>query len=184
MATAATPPINTHKCEQIAGVICKLLLGGLLTDKKLPFDVRWIAEHNGVNVHVPNRDPMHIALNVDATRAEQMEVMRLLVPRMRQQGYQRFASDLEFKSSEWDDVMSKLGPQDGDTTEESADLLAMTHLVRSLMGHNGPEALAIALREMNATDQKAAETAAATHARTPEELLARAENMIKSAQKK
>jgi hypothetical protein len=147
-----------RKCEQIADALYNILAppGGLLKDPKLPFDLRWIAGHNGVNLHVPGASPVYIALSMQATIDEQKEVLRLLQPRIASQGYQRYDSSLRFDPQQWADVLTALGPAEGDTPEEAAQLQKMGNLVRSMMGQNGPEALAAALAEMDSMKAAAA----------------------------
>ena len=147
-----------RKCEQIADVLYGELIGPnpLLTDPKLPYDLRWLADHSGVNLHVPGAEPVFIAMWVNTTIDEQKEVLRLLQPRIAIQGYQRYDSSLRFHLQQWDSVLTALGPAEGDTPEEAAQLQKMGNLVRSMMGQNGPEALAAALAEMDSMKAAAA----------------------------
>jgi len=140
-----------RKCEQIADALYNILAppGGLLKDPKLPFDLRWVAGHKGVNLHVPSASPVYIALSVQAVIDEQKEIIRLLQPRLASKGYQRYDSSLRF-DPRWDGVLTALGPAEGDTPEEVAQLQKLGNLVRSMIGQNGPEALAAALAEMDA----------------------------------
>ena len=140
------------KCQQIADVLYGILIHerGLLTDPKLPYDLRWLADHSGVNLHVPGAEPVFIAMTVKTTIDEQKVIIQLLQPRMTSRGYQRYCSSLRFEPQQWDGVLTALGPAEGDTPDEVAQLQKMGNLVRSMMGQNGPEALAAALVEMDA----------------------------------
>ena len=140
-----------RKCEQIADVLYGELIGpnALLTDPKLPYDLRWLADHSGVNLHVPGAEPVFIAMWVNTTIDEQKVIIQLLQPRMTSRGYQRYCSSLRF-DPQWDGLLTALGPAEGDTPEEVAQLQKIGNLVRSMMGQNGPEALAAALAEMDA----------------------------------
>ena len=146
-----------RKCQQIADILYGKLIGpsGLLTDPKMPYDLRWLPDHSGVNLHVPGAEPVFIALRVQTTRDEQKVIELLLHPRMASRGYQRYCSSLRF-DPRWDGVLTALGPAEGDTPEEAAQLQKMGNLVRSMMGQNGPEALAAALAEMDAMKAAAA----------------------------
>jgi hypothetical protein len=126
----------------------------LLKDPKLPYDLHFLAGKNGANLYVPGAEPVYIALNLQATIEEQKEVIRLLQPRMQSHGYQRYSSSLQFHPEQWDDLLTALGPSAGDTREEAEGLEKMGNIVRSLMGRNGPEALAAALAEMHAMKQQ------------------------------
>ena len=148
-----------RKCQQIADVHYGILIHerGLLTDPKLPYDLRWLADHSGVNLQVPGAERVFIALRVQTTIDEQKVIIQLLQPRMRSRGYQRYDSSLRF-DPRWDGVLTALGPAEGDTPDEVAQLQKLSNLVRSMMGQNGPEALASALADMDAMQAAAAET--------------------------
>ena len=147
-----------RKCQQIADILYGTLIGpsGLLTAPQLPYDLRWLPDHSGVNLQVPGAEPVFIALRVQTTIDEQKEVLRLLQPRIASQGYQRYDSSLRFHPQQWAELLTALGPAEGDTPEEAAQLQKMGNLVRSMMGQNGPEALAAALAEMDSMKAAAA----------------------------
>jgi hypothetical protein len=95
--SAPPPSIDARKCQQIADVLYGMLIGprGLLTDPKLPYDLRWLVDHSGVNLYVPGAEPVYIALSVQTTIDEQKYVIHLLQQRMLSHGYQRYCSVID-----------------------------------------------------------------------------------------
>ena len=117
----------------------------------MPYDLRFLAGHNGANFYVLDREVVYIALSMQATEEEQKEVVHNLLPaRMTTKGYQRYSS-LQFHPQQWDGLLTDLGPG-----VEAVELQRMGNIVRSLMGQNGPEALAAVLAEMNSLQAGAA----------------------------
>lgn len=143
----AAPPLVKNRVPAIVETLHTLLVEGQLISRLVPFDVNFAKDYKAVELRQQGVAPVeHIPLGYHVTVSEADDSIAALVEKLRAEGYTRYNSRIRFDTPELNALVQAMGPDPDNPDPNDASLREAQKRVLDMMGKNGPEAMAQALK--------------------------------------
>lgn len=148
----SAPP--RKRTPAIVTCLYNMLVGNNLIEKTVPYDVYFAKDFHGVNLFQPGKETVYIALGWVVTVPEADESIETLNKKLRDEGYVRYNSRINFNTPSLQALLSAAGPDPNNPHPDDGRLLEAMQHVRDMMGERGPEAMAAAMRSQREKGKK------------------------------